>query len=650
MERSAVNSDAVGTPTAPDPVVPVPPPASASEHAPSPPEPAAGSQREHREHREHRDVREAWEMALRRRKWVRWIVSWLPHRLTILIRSLLRVQHLVIAKIRYRWHRSLQLRVVGTTLVISAVVIAVLGFFLTEQIDQGLVANAESSARTQMLAGLNTARAQSGVNSEPARGSDAETFMNAVASALQPNNSSSIRYYLAIGPNASLQAERGFGAEWGTTGVVVEGEASSLPQTLLDDVESEQKLQASQSATALDRKPPETLLYYAPTELVLTGGQSMPAIVVGAPLGNWYQLYYFFPLENEQQTLQLVQTTLVGAGIALVLLLAAIASLVTRWVVLPVRHAARAAQRVAAGRLEERMAVGGKDDLGSLASSFNEMAASLQEKLQELEELSKAQRQFVSDVSHELRTPMTTIRMAAEILFESREQLDPAAARSAELLQSQIERFETLLTDLLEMSRHDANVATLDAELADISDIVRRSADDAQQLAERRGCRIEFRLPAQACMAEVDRRRVERILRNLLVNAVEHGEGRDVVVTVAADRDTVAIAVRDHGVGLGPGEEQLVFERFWRADPSRARTVGGTGLGLAISLEDARLHGGWLQAWGEKGRGSVFRLTMPRESGQPLAGSPLPLAPDEAEIVTSIVTVLETDLTGGGRG
>jgi two-component system sensor histidine kinase MtrB len=245
---------------------------------------------------------------------------------------------------------------------------------------------------------------------------------------------------------------------------------------------------------------------------------------------------------------------------------------------------------------------------------------------------------------------MTTIRMAAEILFESREDLDAAASRSAELLQSQIERFEILLTDLLEISRHDANVATLDAELADISDIVRRSADDAQQLAERRGCRIEFRLPAQACMAEVDRRRVERIMRNLLVNAVEHGEGRDVVVTVAADRDTVAIAVRDHGVGLAPGEETRVFERFWRADPSRARTVGGTGLGLAISLEDARLHGGWLQAWGEKGRGSVFRLTIPRETGTPLAGSPLPLGPDEAEIVTSAVTVLETDLSGGGRG
>src|SRR5262249_40824667 len=234
---------------------------------------------------------------------------------------------------------------------------------------------------------------------------------------------------------------------------------------------------------------------------------------------------------------------------------AAIASLVTRWVVLPVRHAAQAARRVSAGHLEERMTVGGGDDLGALATSFNEMAVSLQEKLLELEELSRAQRQFVSDVSHELRTPMTTIRMAAEILHESRGQLDPAAARSAELLQSQTERFEILLTDLLEISRHDANVATLDAEATDMCDIARRSADDAQHLAERRGCRIEFRLPAEPCVAEVDKRRVERILRNLLVNAVEHAEDKDVVVTVAADRDAVAGAVRGHGAGRarGPG-------------------------------------------------------------------------------------------------
>jgi len=144
---------------------------------------------------------------------------------------------------------------------------------------------------------------------------------------------------------------------------------------------------------------------------------------------------------------------------------------------------------------------------------------------------------------------------------------------------------------------------------------------------------------------------VERILRNLLVNAVEHGEGRDVVVTVAADLGAAAVAVRDHGVGLAPGEEQLVFERFWRADPSRARTVGGTGLGLAISLEDARLHGGWLQAWGDKGRGSVFRLTLPRAAGQPIVGSPLPLGPDEAEIdASSAVAALDVDLAVIPRG
>jgi len=588
-----------------------------------------------RAQRDQPDVREAWEMALRRQKWVRWIVSWLPHRLTITIRTLLRWQHLLIAMIRHRWRRSLQLRVVGTTLVISAAVIAVLGFFLTEQIADGLLLNAETTARAQALTGLSTAQSLTGLSS-PTSGQLAMQVMGTIGRQLQPT-SGTASYSVAVGLNTDLKDEPGF-PRW-AAGFNAD---ATFPPTLLSSVQDEQLGQ--------EHGKLENLLYYAPTTLIPTGGgQGVPAIAFGVPLNNSYQLYFVFPLTEEQQTLHLVQTTLIGVGIALVALLAAIASLVTRWVVVPVRHAARAAQRLSAGRLEERMAVGGADDLAALATSFNDMAASLQEKLRELEDLSKAQRQFVSDVSHELRTPMTTIRMAAEILFDSREELDAAAARSTELLQSQIERFEILLTDLLEISRHDSNVATLDPEPADLCDIVRRSADDAQQLAERKGCRIEFRLPVQACMAEVDRRRVERILRNLLVNAVEHGEGRDVVVTVAADSDAAAIAVRDHGVGLNPGEEQLVFERFWRADPARARTTGGTGLGLAIALEDARLHGGWLQAWGEKGRGSVFRLTLPRAAGHSIVGSPLPLGPDEVEVITSSVTTLEADLSGGSR-
>jgi two-component system sensor histidine kinase MtrB len=573
------------------------------------------------------DVREAWERALRRNKVVRWLVRWLPHRVTILIRTTLRWEHWVITKARQRWRRSLQLRVVGTTLVISVIVIAVLGFFLTEQIANGLLANAENTARNQALAGLNTARSLPGLTTNPSGGA-AEQFMFSAAIALQPTGSSAMSYYVVLGVNKDV---KGVYTQWASESVDA---AATLPRTLIDSVQTEQRKGGSPGN-----------LYYTPTTVTFTNGNaSQPAVAVGTPLGSWYQLYSVFPLDDEQQTLQLVQTTLIGAGIALVLLLAAIASLVTRWVVLPVRHAAQAARRVSAGHLEERMTVGGADDLGALATSFNEMAVSLQEKLLELEELSRAQRQFVSDVSHELRTPMTTIRMAAEILHESRGQLDPAASRSAELLQSQTERFEILLTDLLEISRHDANVATLDAEATDMCDIARRSADDAQHLAERRGCRIEFRLPAEPCVAEVDKRRVERILRNLLVNAVEHGEDKDVVVTVAADRDAVAVAVRDHGVGLGPGEEQLVFERFWRADPARARTTGGTGLGLAIAHEDARLHGGWLQAWGEKGKGSVFRLTVPRVAGHRLAGSPLPLGPDDAEALSG---VLDADLAGG---
>ena len=131
-------------------------------------------------------------------------------------------------------------------------------------------------------------------------------------------------------------------------------------------------------------------------------------------------------------------------------------------------------------------------------------------------------------------------------------------------------------------------------------------------------------------IAEADARRVERVLRNLVVNAVEHGEGKDVVVRLAAAGGAVAVAVRDYGVGLKPGEATRVFSRFWRADPARARTTGGTGLGLSIAVEDARLHGGWLQAWGEPGGGSQFRLTLPRTAGEPLRGSPIPLEPEDS--------------------
>jgi two-component system sensor histidine kinase MtrB len=580
-----------------------------------------------------------WLTAFRRSSVGRAIIRRLPGRVKSLLRGGRRWQRGVVRQMRVRWHRSLQLRVVLTTLVLSALVIAVLGFFLVQSVQAGLLSSAENTAGSQVIEGRLSALGQRSVNvlqrpsSVSGDAASAVTVALTTARALQQASGSTGSYLVFV----QLTSQPA-GVPWvGQRSVNV---TATIPQDLISEVG---KLQEQQRFDIQDNGAPQ----YEPTTLVYNDGQpSVPALAVGVPLGNYYQLYYVFPFTGQQATLLLVQRILVGVGLALVVLLVAIASLVTRWVVLPVRHAAQAAQRLSAGQLSERMQVHGVDDLAALATSFNEMAASLQGKLRELEELSDVQRRFVSDVSHELRTPLSTIKMAADLLFESRASLDAAGGRSAELLQSQLERFETLLVDLLEISRFDAGAATLDAELVDVCDLARRSADDAQQLAERRGSRIEFRLPATGCIAEVDRRRVERILRNILVNAVEHGEGRDVVVTTAMDSDAVAVSVRDYGVGLAPGEEHKVFDRFWRADPARARTTGGTGLGLAISLEDARLHGGWLQAWGERGKGSVFRLTLPRAVGQELAGSPLPLGPDEAEIAPGLAPTEPFPVTG----
>ena len=179
------------------------------------------------------------------------------------------------------------------------------------------------------------------------------------------------------------------------------------------------------------------------------------------------------------------------------------------------------------------------------------------------------------------------------------------------------------------MSGWGAGAEVLDLEATALSHTTGRAIESVAALAARRGSRLEVIPTDGPCVAEIDPRRVERILRNLLVNAIEHGEGRPVTIRLAFNQRAVAVSVRDSGVGLRPGEAGLVFTRFWRADPARARTSGGTGLGLAISQEDARLHEGWLQAWGEPGVGSCFRLTLPRRTGVPIDRSPLPLTSDE---------------------
>lgn len=358
-----------------------------------------------------------------------------------------------------------------------------------------------------------------------------------------------------------------------------------------------------------------------------------PGITVGSALdtitAGRYQLYLVYDLGDVQQTLDFVESTLLLGGLGLVVLFGGVAYLIVRLVVGPVRIAAAASEKLAAGELEERLPVKGDDELATLARSFNRMAESLQTQIRRLAELSRMQQRFVSDVSHELRTPLTTIRLAGDVLYDQREDFPPTTARTAELLHTQIGRFESMLADLLEMSRYDAGAVELDTDPTNLVRLVEESVAAVEPLAEERGSELRLVAPGGYFEADVDVRRIRRILQNLLGNAIDHGEAKPIVVYVDSDKDAVAIAVRDYGVGMNPGEVERVFDRFWRADPSRQRTTGGTGLGLAISLEDAAVHGGELAVWSAPGEGSCFRLTLPRRRGERLTGaSPLALPPD----------------------
>nr|WP_170224350.1 MtrAB system histidine kinase MtrB [Actinokineospora cianjurensis] len=511
------------------------------------------------------------------------------------------------------WRRSLQLRVVVSTLALGSAVIFVLGMVLQNQITERLLATKEEAAIAQTRIAVQIAERELGGTSpfDPIR--------DRLNSALNKLTSSSPDQSGAGSAGAFEPVLVNDAPYIAPSDVRAAGPYESIPQSLRDFLLNTSNRTVSQIYT-VDRN-----------------GERVTYLIVGvtvATANTAVQLYMLFPLAAEQRTIGVVQSTLVVGGLVLLLLLAGITNLVTRQVVLPVRRAARAAERFADGELGERMVVAGEDDVARLAESYNEMAASIERQIRQLEDFGQLQRRFTSDVSHELRTPLTTVRMAADVLHASRAQFPAGLARSTELLVDELDRFESLLGDLLEISRLDAGVEELIAEHADLRAIARRAVESVRVIARNAGSEIVLDLPEGDAIAEVESRRVERILRNLLANAIDHGEGKPVELRMVLDENAVAVTVRDHGVGLRTGEADLVFNRFWRADPSRNRHTGGTGLGLAISLEDARLHGGGLDAWGEPGEGACFRLTLPRNQGVQYEDSPLPLLPLDARPMT----------------
>jgi two-component system sensor histidine kinase MtrB len=506
------------------------------------------------------------------------------------------------------WRTSLQFRTVAITVVLSGIAVIVIGSYMSISIGNNL---------------YDTRLAQVQSESNNATSIAQQTFENSQATNDQVVELDSVG--LAV-KNSILSSVRSPGST--SMGLLrIPGQQTDRIMTSITSTGFETGLVTQGMKDAVARQGG----FIHTQSVTLANGE--PGIVAGSlidvPSAGQYELFLVYDLSDAQTTLNFVQSTLAIGSLALVLLIGAVTYTVVRLVVGPIRLAAETSEKLAAGQLTERIPERGQDVIATLARSFNRMADSLQQQISKLAELSRVQQRFVSDVSHELRTPLTTIRLAGDVLYDQRDDFPPATSRTAELLHTQVMRFELLLADLLEISRYDAGAVELELEPTNLVRLVEDAVETMRPVADERGSELRVVAPGGYFEAEVDARRIRRILRNLLGNAAEHGEGRPIVVTVDSNATAIALAVRDYGVGMRANEIGRVFDRFWRADPSRKRTIGGTGLGLAISLEDAVLHGGALEVWSEFGVGSCFRLTLPREHGMAIGSSPLELPPDD---------------------
>ncbi|KJL41761.1 two-component system sensor histidine kinase MtrB [Microbacterium terrae] len=509
------------------------------------------------------------------------------------------------------WRRSLRFRTLLVTLALTALAVTVACVVMALLIRDDLF----DSRLQQALADAQraTTTAQATLDSATVQGDavQLQNLMTSVQGTLSRQSGADMYAAFRIGPQTPI-----------------------APQNFASDTRAEALI----SAGLRDRVQLEDgadQQWWQSVALPTDDGSDIPGIIVGQQLDvpevGPYELYFAYDLADASQTLRFVQGTLWFAGIGLVLLISAIAWFVLRSVTGPISEAADTSAKLAAGELGVRLDVRGEDELATLGRSFNAMADSIESQIKELADLSLVQQRFVSDVSHELRTPMTTIRLAADMINDQRDAFDPSTARAAELLNAQVQRFETLLTDLLEISRYDAGSVQLELEPTSLAHLAEDVIGSMHQLAEQHGSDVRLVAPGGYSPVDMDPRRVRRIVRNLIGNAIEHGEARPIVVTVDSDHDAVALGVRDYGLGMRAEDVGRVFDRFWRADPSRKRTIGGTGLGLSIAIGDARLHGGELAVWSELGRGTNFVLTLPRQPGSPVGRSPLAIDPgDEA--------------------
>jgi signal transduction histidine kinase len=324
-------------------------------------------------------------------------------------------------------------------------------------------------------------------------------------------------------------------------------------------------------------------------------------VVGGRVPGSTDELYFVFTEDRINKDLaELRNVLLVGWG-AVVILAGLVGRLLAKRTLDPVAKASQAAQSIAEGLLATRLPVRGKDEFGAWAASFNEMAEALEAKIAALQEAQARERRFTSDVSHELRTPLTALVGEASLLGENLERMPPEARRPAELLIQDVGRLRRLVDELMEISRFDAGRESIQADSVDLMALI-------QAAVRARGWEQRVEVSGQDVILQSDRRRMERIVANLMGNALEHGGGR-CRVSVGLNGQRAFVEVTDRGPGIPSEHLTHLFDRFYKADPSRMGT--GSGLGLAIAMENARLLGGDIEVWSEVGTGTRFTLLLP---------------------------------------
>lgn len=511
------------------------------------------------------------------------------------------------------WSQSLQFRSLSSAGILMVIAFILVGSSLSSQIATSLFENKKTQALDESAKGF--ANVQSVLNSVDSRSDSVISQKVRHTLTLLDAGGDGQRKWILLPLDG--QSKRGFipeqsGPAQGGGGDSLD--SSVIPGSLRDTVRDNQGV-------------------YWQTETITDKDRTYSALIVGTgisiPQNPNYGLFVVYDLTNSADTIKHINFVLGTGFVALLLVVLTIVWVVTRLVVRPITQTAITAEKLAAGELDRRVSVDGRHQAARLGISFNKMADSLQQQIEQLERLSTLQQRFVSDVSHELRTPLATVRLSTELLYDTREGLTPVQNRSVELLHNQVDRFQSMLSDLLEISRFDAGSALPNIDTHDFMRILVDVLQEALPHLERTNTKLNIHTTQQEIMVDLDRIRIERVLRNLLFNAIEHGESKPIDVYIATSSTALGVAVRDHGIGLSEEEAAQVFNRFWRADTSRKRTLGGTGLGLSITAEDVRLHNGTVEAWGVKGRGACFRLTLPLVHGTPMGPSPVLLTGDE---------------------